>query len=228
MKNLAALDRRSTTSKTVMVPGEMNYVTGTRDMVPVTTKTTKIPETPFEEILGYRKSLDDTLNWSKTFGESKSSQKALKIPRLIFYERLDKRIGDLDSVARAAGDTEAVNRVAELKKLNARYSTASKLKAIATDRAAGENAKANIGLLETIAGTGYAASQIAQGQDPVKAIGTGLVGGLAIRQGRKLGPGMGYQTIKAAEKLTAPLGALSKIPQQAYITPWINMNKGNK
>jgi len=228
MKNLSSLDGRSTTSRTIQAPTsksqKIDYVTGKRIMEPVTIKTTKIPETPFKSLLKYRESLDDVAKWNKTFNESTGGQKALKIARRVIKNKLDGRIDEIDKVATAAGIKDMGN-ISKLKNLNAEYGTAKTVQNMAADKAAAEAAKANIGLLETIAGTGYAASEIAQGKDPMTAITKGLVGGLALRQGRKYGPGLGYKTVKTAEKLMTPGAALAKIPQRAYITPWLEMNK---
>lgn len=228
MKNLAALDKRSTTVTSQQVPtGKIDYMTGKPEMKTVTTKTTKVPETPFEEILNYRKSLDDIAGYNKTFNESKSGQKALKIARGVIKEKLDQRINDVERVAKAAGGDPG-GRLELLKKLNHRYRMARNVQDMASDRAAGEAAKANLGLLETIAGTGYAASEIARGEDPLKAIGKGIVGGIALRQARKYGPGIGYQTVRAAEAASRPLRAVSKIPQGSYVVPWTLMNRGDE
>jgi hypothetical protein len=227
MKNLASLDRRRTEVNTVMKPGKFDYASGTREMIPVTTKTTKVPETPFEEILNYRKSLDDIAGYNKTFNESKTGQKALKIARNVIKEKLDKRIADVEAVSKLAGG-DSGDRLKRLKELNHRYRMARNVQKMAEDRAAGEAAKANLGLLETIAGTGYAASEIARGEDPLKAIGKGIVGGIALRQARKYGPGIGYQTVRGAEALSRPLRAASKIPVGSYVVPWTLMNRENK
>jgi len=231
MKNLSALDGRRTTTRTIQVPTsksqKIDYMTGKRVTEPMTIKTTKIPETPFKSLLKYRESLDDVAKWNKTFNESTGGQKALKIARRVIKNKLDGRIDEIDRIAKAAGIKDMGN-LSKLKNLNAEYGTARTVQNMAADKAAAEAAKANVGLLETIAGTGYAASEIAQGKDPMTAMTKGLVGGLALRQGRKYGPGLGYQTVKAAEKLMVPGAAISRIPQQGYITPWINMNKEYK
>lgn len=228
MKNLAALDKRRTNVQTTQVPaGQIDYVTGKPVMKSVTTKTTTIPETPFEEILNYRKSLDDIAGYNKTFNESKAGQKALKIARNVIKEKLDKRIADVETISKKAGG-DPQNRLALLKKLNHRYRMGRNVQKMAEDRAAGEAAKANLGLLETIAGTGYATAEIAKGEDPLKAIGKGIVGGIALRQARKYGPGVGYQTVRAAEAASRPLRALSKVPQGAYISPWMRLNREEK
>lgn len=228
MKNLASLDKRSTNVTSQTVPtGKIDYATGQPIMKTVTTKTTNIPETPFEEILKYRQSLDDIAGYNKTFNESKTGQKALKIARNVIKEKLDQRIASIEAVSKMAGG-DAVDRLADLKKLNHRYRMARNVQKMAEDRAAGEAAKANLGLLETIAGTGYATAEIARGEDPLKAIGKGIVGGIALRQARKYGPGIGYQTVRAAEAASKPLRQVSRIPQGSYVAPWILMNREEK
>lgn len=231
MKNLASLDGRKTTTRTIQQPttykGSLGETINTTK--PVTIKTTKIPETPFKSLLKYRESLDDVAKWNKTFNESTGGQKALKIARRVIKDKMDKRIDEIDRVAKAAG-IKGLPNLSKLKGLNKEYGTAKTVQNMSADKAAAEAAKANVGLLETIAGTGYAASEIAQGKDPLKAIGTGLVGGMALRQGRKLAPGAGYQTIKFVDKyITRPGGAvgnaIAKIPTQAITSPWLEMNK---
>jgi hypothetical protein len=231
MRNLASLDKRKIAYKTETVPtmtrgslGEL--VEGTKQ---VTTKIETSPETPFEALLKYRQSLDDVAGYNKTFNESKSGQKALKIARGVIKEKLDQRIDNLDSIARRMGG-DAQQRTKDLKALNERYRLAKNVNTMAKDRAAGEAAKVNLGLLETITGAGIAGGRMAQGEDPVKAIGTGLVGGIALRQARKYGPGLGYQGLVLGEKLAAPARALGRgmqqIPTQGVVSPWLIMNQG--
>lgn len=181
----------------------------------------------FKEVLDYRKSLDDVINYQKGFMDSKTNEKALKFARNVIKENMDKRIQNLDTLIKTHGNKEAANRVATLKKLNDRYSKASALKRISADRMAGEESKVNLGLLETIAGTGYAGAEIARGEDPTKALTKGLVGGLALRQARKYGPGLTYSAFKRAESLGRAGDALQKVPPRALVTPWLLMNRGD-
>lgn len=185
-------------------------------------QTGPMAETPFEQVLKYRQSLDDIAGYNKTFNESKTGQKALKIARDVIKEKLDARIANVEEAAKLAGGP-AKNRVELLKKLNERYRMGRNVQKMASDRAAGEAAKVNLGLLETIAGTGYAGAEIARGEDPLKAIGKGIVGGIALRQARKYGPGLAYQVVKGAERASVPLRQFSKIPPGTFVSPWVRM-----
>lgn len=208
------------TSRVPGIPGQIPPAPGVTPpgIIEMADVTRISKETPFEKLLDYRQSLDDVIKYDKTFSESPANLKALRVARDMIKEKLDARIAALDKHVKT-------DRVQELKKLNERYRMAKNVQKISQDRAAGEAAKVNLGLLETIAGTGYAASQIAQGQDPLKAIGTGIVGGLALRQARKYGPGMAYQTVRGAEALSRPVRALGQVPQGAYVVPWTLMNR---
>lgn len=178
-------------------------------------------ETPFEKLLKYRESLDDTINWQKKFGDSKQKEKALRIARSTVDNMLNTRIETVDKLVGS-------NRSKMLKPLKERYSQAKTVQRISGDKIAGEESKAYIGLLGTIAGTGYAGAQIAQGEDPAAAIGKGLVGGIALRQARKYGPGLGYGALKFGERNLGGVGQGLSAPGTArgLTVPWLLMNQG--
>lgn len=225
MRNLSSLDKSRIDTKVKMVPGAMDYATGTRQMIPQVTKTRVKPETPFTKILDYRKTLDDTLNYQSPLVDSSAKEKALRFARTKIKEKLDARISSLDKIASKAGSKETVGRVEQLKKLNDRYSKASTLRRISGDRLAGEEGKAGFGLLEVIAGTGAGTGAYAQGENLPSALGKAAIGGLAFKGARKFGPGLSYNALKTAEKL-GPLGrSIQSIPPGAYLSPWLLMNQ---
>jgi len=189
------------------------------DVIEMANVTRFTQETPFDKLLRYRQSLDDNINYQKKFSESTGNEKALKIARKTVDDMLDKRIATLDKYA-------GTKRAKELKPLKERYGQAKTLQRISKDRVAGEESKVNLGLLETIAGTGIAGSQIAQGQSPGEALTKGLVGGLALRQARKYGPGMTYSAMRASEKGLGQVGrGIEAIPGQSVFAPWMLMRE---
>ncbi len=224
LKNLAALDQRSVDISTKKVPTlDIDYVTGKRVMRDVTTKTPVVPETPFSEILKYRQTLDDNIRWNKTFNESKTAQKAMKVARNSIKDSLDQRMADVERAAKKAGG-EAPARVAELKALNARYKVAKNVQTIAADRAANEASKLKLGGLVGVAGGGSVfVGDMVRGKDPVTAARDAIAVGAGISGLRKYGPALGYQGLRGAGKA---LGM--KVPPSTYITPWTLMNRGQQ
>ena len=172
------------------------------------------------QLLEYRKSLDDNIRYNKLYSEAPTAQKSLRDLRTNVQNKIDNLAKTLDEVYK----TKHTNL---LKQLNEKYSAAKTVKDIAQDKMAGETARSGLGLLETITGTGYAASQIAQGEDPLKALGKGLLVGAGTRATRTYGPGAAYQAARGAQALSRPISkGFQNLPKQTLYTPWLTMPTG--
>lgn len=161
--------------------------------------------TDFEQLLKFRRSLDDTINFDKSVRDMPQAQKALVKARNLLKDKIDQRIKVIDEVV--GGDTSK-----RLKELNKKYNLASEVSTIVNDKIAGEQANRRFGLTDTLLGTAGAsvgaASALASGdQSPENVLKRAATGGavaLGSRALRRHGPsaatGMLNKAGKASEK----------------------------
>lgn len=169
----------------------------------------KVQAEKFEvlDLLKYRRSLDDRINYDRALSDAPVTQQALKKVRDVVQGRINGLIDALDGVAPG-------ERLKTLKTLNKRFQNASDIKELAAGAQGREGAKMTLGLPELIVGGtvgGADAVRSAIDGDPGDAaasLAKGLIAAGAMKTARRFGPGMGAGllggTAKAMEKLRVP------------------------
>jgi hypothetical protein len=133
-----------------------------------------------EDVLNFRRGIDDIINYDKSVSDMPAAQKALKKVRDFIKERLESEI-----------KSASPQDLEKLKVLNNRYWNASDIETIAKREMARENSKMILGLPELIVGGSYGAADYARNPDDALAsLGKGVALGAAMKGARKYGPGL--------------------------------------
>lgn len=174
----------------------------------------------------YRKSLDENINWSQKAQERDAVQNAFINARNLVADKTKDTINNIDQ---ALGG----NQLDELKRLNDRYSAASTVNNISTQKVGRETAKAFMGhgIIGSGAGVGAGYLEYKRSHDPLKALGVGALVGTGVSMGRKFGPPVGYYGGKAAKSVGQSLGAVGNQAAKVGVgaaSPWLYMNKDLK
>lgn len=164
-------------------------------------------EADIEKLYTFRRSLDDLINFDKAVKDMPGAQKALAKMRDKIQSKVDTRIDVLDGIV--GGDELKV-----LKDLNQRFSGASKVNKISGPAFMGEEAKMALGLPELIGGgaiaTGAGAYGVATGdpQTMAESAAKGLLGAVAIKGARRLGPGLLSKGLEVGSRAAEKTGGL--------------------
>lgn len=184
------------------------------------------PEANIKDLHDFRKGLDENINWGQRGQERDAVQRALVNARNLVQGKANAAIDQLDGKIGSS-------LLDSLKKLNARYSTASTVSNIATQGAARETAKAFMGhgVIGAGAGAGAASLEYRRSHDPLKALGVGLATATAVTAARKYGSPVGYYGGRAANAVGRGVQAITPAPGRlgpAVASPWLMMNQGEK
>lgn len=171
------------------------------------------PITDVEELLKFRRSIDDLINFDRPLREMAGGQEALVTMRRMVQDKIDNRIGVLDDIVGGSS-------LKELKSLNKTYKNAATIKNISQAAQAGEEAKMLFGITERQAGLGAlglgAMSSLADGEINEGDIARPLLLGAATMGGSKLarryGPGVGAGLLSGAKKPLEKMGGLLQSP----------------
>jgi hypothetical protein len=183
--------------------------------------------TDVDELLKFRRSVDDLINYDKAMRDMPGAQEALVNVRRFIQNKIDNRINTLDKIV--GGDS-----LKQLKVLNNTYKNASTIQKISEAAKAGDNAKMLFGITErqaALGGAGLGAmSAMADGQvdenDLMTPIAYGLLTGAGSKLGRRYGPGVGAPLLSGAGRLADGVGGLLQSPKTQDMVN--RMRRGNE
>lgn len=183
------------------------------------------PVTDVEELLKFRRSVDDLINFDRPLREMAGGQEALVTMRRMVQDKIDNRIGVLDDIVGG-------NSLKELKNLNKTYKNAATIKNISQSAQAGEEAKMMFGLTERQAAGGAlglgAIASMADGQIDEGDILTPLMyaagAGAGSRLARRYGPGVGAGLLSKAVKPLEKTGGLLQSPVTQRVVDRLRRN----
>lgn len=162
--------------------------------------------TDIDQLLKFRRSVDDLINFDKPIKDMAGGQEALASIRRAVQKKIDNRIDALDKVV--GGDS-----LKALKDLNRTYKNASTIQKISQAAKAGDEAKMALGLPELIAGGALGAGSAVYNQDSgPESIAKGLLGAVALKGARKFGPGLAAPVIGAMSRPAEAVGGFLQSP----------------
>lgn len=165
----------------------------------------KTDEFDITDLLAYRRSLDDRINFDKTVRDMPLTQQSLVEVRSVIQGRIDRLVDTLDEVL--GGD-----RLKILKSANARFRNASDIKNIAQTAVSRDRSNMVLGLPEIILGTGVGGADlirsISEGdlEGGASAVAKGALAAGALKLGRKYGPGAASKVAGKASSLLSKSG----------------------
>lgn len=172
------------------------------------------PDSSLKDLMDYRMSLDDAINYNKTYQESPVLQKTLKNLRNKIQNEIDAHSTEI--VKTIGGKYEGM--LENLKDLKKQYGTANKVENISANRVSSDRAKSIIMNAGVGGGLGAAYSATHGGNTGEGA----LLGTLGMMGARKFGPGLLYQGARLAQPLARFAG---KLPPRAITNPWLLMRE---
>jgi hypothetical protein len=200
----------------------LSKVLGTADQPGSLTKLG--PNASLPDLVHYRASVDDAINWSKRSSEMAPAEQSYVRLRNFLNDKINARINALDQTVGSA-NTSA------LKKLNADYADASLTSKIAEATKAREMAKNMLGFTSAASGALYGGYGMAHGESAPEAIAKGLAVGAAMRGANIYAPGLLYSAARAVEPKAGKIANYFETAQpgaRMIASPWLEMMKENK
>lgn len=171
------------------------------------------PVTDVEDLLKFRQSVDDLINFDKPLRDMAGGQEALVTMRRAIQDKIDNRIGVLDDIVGGSS-------LKELKTLNRAYKNASTIKSISQSAQAGAEANLMFGLTDRqMFGSGLglgALASMADGNldegDVYKPLMFAAATGAGSKLSKRYGAGVGAGLLSKARKPLEKAGGLLQSP----------------